>query len=70
MVRRRRPLETKVSHERWLVSYADFITLLFAFFVVMYSVSQVSETKYRTLSETLDRTFSGRVQQAVQPVSE
>ena len=30
-----------VNHERWLVSYADFITLLFAFFVVMFAVSQV-----------------------------
>ena len=47
----------KVSHERWLVSYSDFVTLLFAFFVVMYSVSQVSENKYRVLSETLDEVF-------------
>lgn len=39
------------------MSYADFITLLFAFFVVMYSVSQVSETKYRVLSDTLVSTF-------------
>jgi chemotaxis protein MotB len=30
-----------VNHERWLVSYADFITLLFAFFVVMFAVSPV-----------------------------
>ncbi|WGP00347.1 flagellar motor protein MotB [Saccharophagus degradans] len=55
---RRQPIETKINHERWLVSYADFITLLFAFFVVMYSVSQVNETKYRTLSETLGNAFS------------
>lgn len=46
-----------INHERWLVSYADFITLLFAFFVVMYSVSQVSEEKYRVLSETLTNSF-------------
>ena len=58
---RRPPLETKINHERWLVSYADFITLLFAFFVVMYSVSHVSESKYRILSQTLDTTFSGKV---------
>lgn len=57
MIRRQR-IETKINHERWLVSYADFITLLFAFFVVMYSVSQVNETKYRTLSETLESAFS------------
>ncbi|WP_239923699.1 flagellar motor protein MotB [Agaribacterium haliotis] len=46
-----------VGHERWLISYSDFITLLFAFFVVMYSVSQVHEEKYRTLSETLSAAF-------------
>lgn len=45
--------EEHVNHERWLVSYADFITLLFAFFVVMYSVSSVNEGKYRTVSESI-----------------
>ncbi len=45
------------NHERWLVSYADFITLLFAFFVVMYSISQVNEGKYRVLSEALMAAF-------------
>lgn len=55
---RRPSLDTKINHERWLVSYADFITLLFAFFVVMYSVSQVNETKYKTLSETLETAFN------------
>ncbi|MBU2887212.1 flagellar motor protein MotD [Gilvimarinus agarilyticus] len=54
---RRRSSELKVNHERWLVSYADFITLLFAFFVVMYSISQVNESKYRVLSTTLDQAF-------------
>lgn len=55
---RRRVVEEQVNHERWLVSYADFITLLFAFFVVMYSISQVSESKYRVLSDTLTDAFS------------
>ena len=41
------------DHGRWLVSYADFITLLFAFFVVMYAISQVNEGKYRLLSDAL-----------------
>lgn len=45
------------NHERWLVSYADFITLLFAFFVVMYSLSSVNEGKYRVLSHSLDAAF-------------
>ena len=55
---RRQLTEEPVNHERWLISYADFITLLFAFFVVMYSISQVNEGKYRVLSETLTSAFS------------
>ena len=43
--------------DRWLVSYADFITLLFAFFVVMYSMSSINEGKYRVLSDTLVEAF-------------
>jgi chemotaxis protein MotB len=45
------------SHDRWLVSYADFITLLFAFFVVMYALSSVNEGKYRVLSDSLLNAF-------------
>ena len=45
--------EEHENHERWLVSYADFITLLFAFFVVMYSISSVNEGKFRTVSESI-----------------
>ena len=45
------------NHERWLVSYADFITLLFAFFVVMYSISSVNEGKYRVLSSSMVSAF-------------
>lgn len=56
MLRRKRA-EVQVNHERWLVSYADFITLLFAFFVVMYSISQVNQSKYRVLSETFVNAF-------------
>ncbi|MBQ5939613.1 flagellar motor protein MotD [Massilia sp. AB1] len=48
------------SHERWLISYADFITLLFAFFVVMYAISIVNEGKYRVLSDALGDAFGGR----------
>ncbi len=58
MARRRRVNEPSTKHERWLVSYADFITLLFAFFVVMYSISSVNEGKYRVLSDTLTQTFT------------
>ena len=49
--------EEHENHERWLISYADFITLLFAFFVVMYSVSSVNEGKYRVLSDSLVAAF-------------
>ena len=61
MRRRRKYLDQRQSdnHERWLVSYADFITLLFAFFVVMYALSTVSEGKYRVLSESLGSAFGG-----------
>jgi len=45
------------NHERWLISYSDFMTLLFAFFVVMYSISSVNEGKYKVLSETLIDAF-------------
>jgi len=49
--------EEHENHERWLVSYADFITLLFAFFVVMYSISSVNEGKYRVLSDAVVAAF-------------
>ena len=57
MARRRRVEEEHENHERWLVSYADFITLLFAFFVVMYSLSSVNEGKYRVLSDSIVQAF-------------
>lgn len=49
--------ENRENHDRWLVSYADFITLLFAFFVVMYSLSSINEGKYRVLSDSLINAF-------------
>ena len=57
MGRRRRGEEEHENHERWLVSYADFITLLFAFFVVMYAISSVNEGKYRVLSDSISSAF-------------
>jgi chemotaxis protein MotB len=59
MRRRRRVHLDHENHERWLISYADFITLLFAFFVVMYAVSAVNEGKYRVLANTLGDAFGG-----------
>ena len=48
------------KHDRWLVSYADFVTLLFAFFVVMYSISFINEGKYRVLSDSISLAFDPR----------
>lgn len=67
MARRQKPEEHE-NLDRWLVSYADFITLLFAFFVVMYSVSQVNEGKYRVLSDSLVNAFK-TVPTAASPIS-
>ena len=67
---RKRVEEEDVSHERWLISYADFITLLFAFFVVMYAISSVNEGKYRVLARSLGAAFgppAGRVLPPVAP---
>lgn len=57
--------EPEEHQDRWLVSYADFITLLFAFFVVMYAVSVVNDGKYRVLSASLGDAFGGRDAAAV-----
>ncbi len=59
MALKKKPEEHE-NHERWLVSYADFITLLFAFFVVMYSVSSLNEGKYRVASESMMAAFSNQ----------
>lgn len=55
--RRAAPEEEHENHDRWLVSYADFITLLFALFVVMYAISTLNEGKYRVLSDALGQAF-------------
>lgn len=56
-MRRKHDHDEETNHDRWLISYADFITLMFAFFVVMYSISSVSEGKYRVLSDSLSQIF-------------
>lgn len=56
MARKKRE-EDRDNHERWLISYADFITLLFAFFVVMYATSSVNEGKYRVFGNSLSSAF-------------
>lgn len=56
------PRKKSIPHEtentdRWMVSYADFVTLLFAFFVVMYAMSSINEGKYRVLADTMTEAF-------------
>ncbi|HEV8078747.1 MAG TPA: flagellar motor protein MotD [Marinobacter sp.] len=68
MRRRKPPQDDFHNKERWLISYADFITLLFAFFVVMYSVSSVNEGKYKVLSNTLTGVFNAP-ERSVSPVT-
>jgi chemotaxis protein MotB len=53
-MRKRREKFPLDNHERWLISYADFMTLLFAFFVVMYAISSVNENKYRAVSGSIE----------------
>src|ERR1700684_453267 len=46
-------MRAHVNHERWLISYADFITLLFAFFVVMFASSQTDKHKAQAVSDSV-----------------
>jgi chemotaxis protein MotB len=58
MARRRRHEEHE-NHEAWAIPYGDLVTLLLAFFVVMYSISSVNEGKYRVVSNSLSEAFGG-----------
>lgn len=51
--------EEHANHEAWAIPYGDLITLLLAFFVVMYAVSSVNEGKYRVLADSLSSAFGG-----------
>ena|SRR5579863_7322974 len=65
---------SRVTHDRWLVSYADFITLLFAFFVVLYAFAKADQNKQADVSQAIDGAFrsmgifsSERAKTAVSP---
>lgn len=68
MARRVRHKEHE-NHDRWLISYADFITLLFAFFVVMYAISSVNESKYQMFSASLTSAFGKQIVKSEATVS-
>ena len=57
MARKKKP-EEHVNHERWLVSYADFITLLFAFFTTLYAISTVDKTKAGKMVYSMKSAFN------------
>jgi len=49
----------KENHERWLITYADLITLLLIFFVVMYTLSKIDANKYHAIASSLAKTMGG-----------
>ena len=57
--------EEHENHERWLVSYADFITLLFAFFTVLYATAQTDQKKLDALINGMNAAFEGGMPQAL-----
>ena len=65
--RRRKKHEEHANHEAWAIPYADLLTLLLAFFVVMYAISSVNAGKYRVLSDSLFAAFRG-APRSLQPV--
>jgi len=56
----RKKHEEHENHERWLVSYADFITLLFAFFVVMFATSQTDKSKAQAVADSVKKALEGQ----------
>ena len=51
--------EEPENHERWLLSYADFITLLMIFFIIMYSMSEMDKSKYNELASVFSVEMGG-----------
>jgi chemotaxis protein MotB len=56
---RRKAHEEHANHEAWAIPYADLMTLLLAFFVVMYAISSLNEGKYRVMADALTTAFGG-----------
>ena len=67
MARRRIQHEEHLNHEAWAIPYGDLITLLLAFFVVMYAVSSINEGKYRVMADALSSAFGG-VPKSISPI--
>lgn len=56
---RRKKHEEHANHEAWAIPYADLLTLLLAFFVVMYAISSLNEGKYRVMADAMTTAFGG-----------
>lgn len=57
----RRRIKSKVDHNRYLITYADLITLLLGFFVILYTTSQIDGENYSKLQEALKKAFSSGI---------
>jgi len=56
---RKKKHEEHGNHEAWAIPYADLMTLLLAFFVVMYAISSLNESKYKVVADALNSAFGG-----------
>lgn len=67
-------VEEREDLHRWIVSYADFMTLLFAFFVIMYALSSINTAKYKSLQEGMKAAFNKKdlekIEQSIQNIKE
>jgi chemotaxis protein MotB len=68
--KRRRGHEDDHPDERWLLTYADMITLLMALFMVLFSISSVNTSKFESLQRALQDAFSGRILPGGQSIKE
>jgi len=68
MARRRHEHAEEASAERWLITYADLITLLLVFFVVMYSISKADSAKFQRFSTSVQQAFRVEVMEPGQPL--
>ena len=57
LIKRRRQLEDSESEERWLITYADMITLLMVFFIVMFSTANTDLKKFAQVAESMREAF-------------
>lgn len=64
--RRRQAKESHPNHERWVISYADFMTLLLAFFIVMFATANADKAKAKLFSEAVKEAFSQGSDSALQ----